>query len=121
MADRPRSGKSKIVVEPIAPNSSRPPNNWAGRWSAFPDFLTHKWPRGILYVLAGREVRLEDYESTLSPALVGLYERDGYCWVVTGSTEEGRALVDPRAVPQAIAYYAALATQAGACSCLALC
>jgi len=101
--------KARIVVEPIAPNSSRPPNNWAGRWSAFPDFLTHRGPRGILYVLAGKEVKLENYERTLSPALVGLYERDGYCWVLTGSTQEGRALADPRAVPRALAYYAALA------------
>jgi hypothetical protein len=102
---------ARMVVEPIVPNSSRPPNNFVGRWSAFPDFLTHRGPRGILYVLAGREVTLENYERTLSPALVSLYERDDYCWVVTGSTEEGRALVDPSAVPQAIAYYAALARQ----------
>ena len=102
---------AKIVVEPIAPNSSRAPNNWAGRWAAFPDFLTHLGPRGILYVLAGREVGLEDYERTLQPALVGLYARDGYCWVVTGSIQEGRALADPRAVPEAIAYYATLAAQ----------
>ncbi len=102
---------TRIVVEPIVPNSSRPPNNFVGRWSAFPDFLTHRGPRGILYVLAGREVTLENYERTLSPAVVSLYERDDYCWVVTGSTEEGRALVDPSAVPRAIAYYAALARQ----------
>ena len=100
---------ARIVVEPIAPNSSRPPNDWAGRWSAFPDFLTHRGPHGVLYVLAGRVVRLENYERTLSPALVGLYERDGYCWVVTGSTQQGRALADPHAVPGALAYYATLA------------
>ena len=103
--------KAKIVVEPIAPNSSRAPNNWAGRWSAFPDFLTHVGPRRILYVLAGRKVKLEDYERTLQPALVGLYERDGYCWVVTGSIAEGRAVADPHAVPKALAYYATLAAQ----------
>ncbi len=102
---------ARVVVEPIVPNSSRPPNNYVGRWDAFPDFLTHRGPRGILYVLAGREVSLENYERTLSPALVSLYERDDYCWVMTGSTEEGRALVDPSAVPRAVAYYAALATQ----------
>ena len=62
-------------------------------------------------MLAGREVSLENYERTLSPALVSLYERDDYCWVVTGSTEQGRALVDPSAVPRAVAYYAALARQ----------
>ncbi len=102
---------AKIVVEPIAPNSSHPPDDFLAPWVALPDLLTHRGPRGILYVLAGREVKLENYERTLSPALVGLYERDGYCWVVTGSTEQGRAEVDPAAVPRAIAYYAALARQ----------
>jgi hypothetical protein len=45
---------------------------------------------------------------TLSPALLGYYERNGYCWVISGSTQSGRALADPRAVPHAIAYYRAL-------------
>jgi hypothetical protein len=54
-------------------------------------------------------VGLEDYETTLHPALVGFYEREGYCWVITGSTESGRAFADRRAVPAAIAYYRALA------------
>ena len=102
---------ARIVVEPIVPSSSHPPDNWAARWAPFPVLLTHRGKRGVLYVLAGEEVRLEDYERTLSPALVSLYERDGYCWVVTGSTEQGRAVTDPRAVPQALAYYAALAKQ----------
>ena len=102
---------AKIVVEPIAPNSSRAPNNWAAPWTAFPDFLTHRGPHHVLYVFAGRKVTLENYERTLSAALVRLYQRDGYCYVVTGSTEEGRALADPTAVPNAIAYYAALAKQ----------
>jgi hypothetical protein len=42
------------------------------------------------------------------------YENDspGYCWVVTGYTQEGRAFADPKAVPLAIAYYNALAREA---------
>jgi len=100
---------ARLVIEPIVPKAARAPDNWTAPWTAFVDLLTHRGPRGILYVLAGREVKLEDYERTLSPALVSLYERDGYCWVVTGSTEEGRALADPKAVPQAVAYYRALA------------
>ena len=48
---------------------------------------------------------------TLSPALIGFYERNGYCWVVSGSTQSGRAFADPRAVPLAIAYYRALARE----------
>ena len=41
---------TRIVVEPIAPNSRRPPYNWAARWSAFPDFLTHRGRHGRLAV-----------------------------------------------------------------------
>jgi hypothetical protein len=54
-------------------------------------------------------VRAEDYERTLRPSLVGSYERGGYCWVVVGSTQYGRALVDAEEVPHAIAYYRLLA------------
>ena len=97
---RPRT---RIVVEPIAPA------HWGGRFDGFPGLLTHRRRNGTLRIWAGRPVSLEDYERTLSPALIGLYERGGFCVVVTGSTEEGRALVDPAAVPAAIAYYRALA------------
>ncbi|MCW3057967.1 MAG: glycosyltransferase family 39 protein, partial [Solirubrobacterales bacterium] len=34
-----------------------------------------------------------------------------YCWVLSGSTQSGRAFADPAAVPLAIAYYRALAQQ----------
>jgi hypothetical protein len=54
------------------------------------------------------EVGLEDYETTLYPALIDFYEREGFCWVISASTESGRAYADPRAVPHAIAYYRAL-------------
>ena len=46
---------------------------------------------------------------TLSPALIDFYEREGYCWVISGSTESGRAYADPQVVPRAIAYYRELA------------
>ncbi len=55
------------------------------------------------------QLSLEDYERTLRPALIDYYEQEGYCWVISGSTESGRAFADPGAVPQAIAYYKALA------------
>ncbi len=103
---------TRLVIEPIVPKAARPPDDWTAPWSAFTDLVTHRGRHGILYVLAGRQVRLEDYERTLSPALVRLYQRDGYCWVVTGSTEEGRAIVDPRTVPKAVAYYRTLAKSA---------
>ena len=36
------------------------------------------------------------------------YASRGYCTVLTGSTQFGRALAEPVAVPQALRYYAAL-------------
>ena len=46
-----------------------------------------------------------NYERTLDPTLVGIYERSGYCWVVTVSDQFGAAEADARRVPAAIAYY----------------
>jgi hypothetical protein len=54
-------------------------------------------------------VTVEQYERSLYPALVSSYVARGYCWVVTGSLQAGRAFVQPSAVPGAVAYYAALA------------
>jgi hypothetical protein len=53
-------------------------------------------------------VKLEDYERTLFPDLVRQYVRRGYCTVLTGSTQFGRALAEPEEVPRALAYYDAL-------------
>jgi hypothetical protein len=50
-------------------------------------------------------VKLEDYERTTRPELVGAYARGGYCWVVTGSTQYGRAYAEPAEVPDALRYY----------------
>jgi hypothetical protein len=40
--------------------------------------------------------------------LIGSYARGGYCWVVIGSTQYGRAFAEPREVPKAIRYYRSL-------------
>ena len=48
-------------------------------------------------------VKLEDYERTTRPELIASYERGGFCWVVTGSTQFGRAYADPDEVPHALA------------------
>lgn len=50
-------------------------------------------------------VKPEDYVRLLRPPLIGTYQRGGYCWVMIGSTQYGRALAVPADVPQAIAYY----------------
>ena len=36
-------------------------------------------------------VNIEDFEKVLRPELVSTFEQQGYCWVVVGSTQRGRA------------------------------
>lgn len=55
-----------------------------------------------------RIVGAEGYERSLWPGLLAAYRRAGACWVVTGSTQQGRAAAQPARVPGAVAYYRAL-------------
>jgi hypothetical protein len=57
-------------------------------------------------------VSVDQYERTLRPGLLDEYVSQGYCWLVIGSSQAGRALSEPRDAPRAVAYYAALATHA---------
>jgi len=109
-----------IVVEPVAPDEWAreviPGTSTAGnpyRWPKYASLFSRISAGGALEPVSAspRKVGIEDYVRTLSPALIGYYERNGYCWVVSGTTQSGRAFADPKAVPQAIAYYAALAKQ----------
>jgi hypothetical protein len=59
-----------------------------------------------------RVVKLEDYERTTRPVDLDRYRRAGFCWVVTGSTQYGRAFAEPGDVPQAIRYYDRLRREA---------
>jgi hypothetical protein len=105
---------SLIVVEPVAPDA------WAAgtpggaacpgkRWCKYPSEFSRIAADGSLLPGRARFVGIENYERTLSPALIGYYVSHGFCWVVSGSTQSGRAYADPAAVPGAIAYYRALA------------
>jgi 4-amino-4-deoxy-L-arabinose transferase-like glycosyltransferase len=104
-----------IVVEPVAPDGwaresgLRARRRLGYRWVKYPSLVSRISPAGSLRPGVGRVVGIEEYERTLSPALIGFYESHGYCWVISGSTESGRAFADPKAVPLAIAYYRALA------------
>ena len=106
---------TQIVVEPLAPDawaresgSVSPRIRKGYRWVKYPSLLSRISPDGALQPNAERPVGIEDYERTLSPALIGFYERHGYCWVMSTSAESGRAFVNPRALPDAVAYYRAL-------------
>jgi len=107
---------SRVVVEPVVPNAwvTDIPSGAGGepRWVKYPSLLSVLDPARGTPEPEGRRVRPEDYERTLGPALVAYYAQHGYCWIISGSTQSGRAYADPGAVPQAIAYYRALAAQA---------
>lgn len=111
---------ARVVVEPVVPDAwvqdvGHPVLSGASggdRWSKYHALRAVIGPGGALAPQRSYVVSIEDYERTLSPALIGWYERQGYCWVLSGSTQSGRAFADPRAVPNAIAYYRALRRQA---------
>jgi hypothetical protein len=108
---------SRVVVEPVVPNAwvtdiGQATAGGAGpRWLKYPSLRAALNPTSGAREPEGRKVRPEDYVRTLSPALITYYEQRGFCWVVSGFTQSARAFADPRAVPQAIAYYRALARQ----------
>jgi hypothetical protein len=118
LANIPRG--ANVVVEPVSPDqwAREPPGRPAGcatagpvanyRWCKWPSLFTYIDSSGALDVAGHHEVGIENYVRTLSPALLGYYRLRGFCWVVSASTETGRAFADPRAVPQAVAYYEAL-------------
>ncbi len=105
--------RTKIVVEPIVPDG------WASD-IGHPSLATANGYRWVKYSASrslidpdtgqalpppGIVVNIEDYERILRPSLVDDYEQGGYCWVVTGSTQRGRAEVEPDMVPGAVEYY----------------
>jgi 4-amino-4-deoxy-L-arabinose transferase-like glycosyltransferase len=105
-----------IVLEPVVLDSwiEEGDGSRARRWAKYPALTSVIAADGTLVPQAHHTVALEDYETTLAPALIGWYESNGYCWVVSGSTESGRALGDPAAAPLAVAYYRALAAESQA-------
>lgn len=111
--------RTKIVVEPVAPDAwasdiGRPSPLTANgaRWVKFPTSRSNIANDGSYIPGDGRIVNVEDYTRTLFPQLIDTYEKAGYCYVVSGSTQRGRAENEPDVVPQAIAYYRELERRA---------
>ncbi len=107
---------AKIVAEPVeleewarevGPGTSTAHNPY--RWHLYPSLNPRIAPNGTILSAYLPPVGLESYEVTLHPALINFYEHERFCWVITGSTESGRAFADRKAVPGAIAYYRKLA------------
>jgi hypothetical protein len=107
-----------IVLEPVVPNAWLKdiggPEGGPGagvRWLNYPSLRLALNPATGKPEPPHRVVLLENYERTLGPALIPYYESQGYCIVVSGVTQSGRALTNPAALPHAVAYYHALAAQ----------
>jgi Dolichyl-phosphate-mannose-protein mannosyltransferase len=108
---------ARVVIEPLVPN------NWASdigaslsaapdgdRWWRFPTSLTDVDAHGnLLPAGAHRVVVIDQYVRTLRPQLLDEYISKGFCWLVEGSLQAGRAFAAPSAAPLAVQYYAALA------------
>ena len=109
---------SQIVLEPVVPDAwvtdpghALTSTKTGARWVKYHSLVSVVDAGGSLDLAHPRAVNIEDYERTLSPALIPYYEQLGYCWVITGFDQAGRAAADPAAVPNAVAYYAALARE----------
>lgn len=103
---------TRVVVEPMVPDAwasdighpYRGTKNGA-RWAKFATSRSNIANDGSIIPGPGRIVNVEDYERTLFPGLIDRYVAEGYCWVVTGSTQRGRAEAQPAQVPNALRYY----------------
>ena len=111
---------ARVVIEPLVPDTwasdvggALPATPTGERWSRWPTWLTTLDARGR-QLPAGqhRYVLVDQYERYLYPGLLDRYVADGYCWVVIGSLQAGRAFAAPKAAPSAVAYYALLAERA---------
>lgn len=110
---------TRVVVEPLVPDEwaqdvGHPTLSTADgdRWIKWRSLVSVIDADGALDPGNPHVVSIENYERTLSPALIPWYERNGYCLIVSGYAESGRAFADPQQVPHAVAYYRALARQA---------
>jgi hypothetical protein len=98
--------KTKIVVEPVVPDAwasdighPYPGTSNGARWIKFPTSRSNIANDGSILPGEGRVVNIEDFERTLFPGLVDRYEKEGWCYVVSGSTQRGRAEVVFHASP----------------------
>jgi hypothetical protein len=111
---------SKVVIEPdVADNwatdigSSLSWTPTGDRWQRFPTWMTDVDQNGNPLPPGERRfVVVDQYERTLRPALLDEYVSEGYCWVMIGSQQAGRAFAQPQLAPAAVAYYSELASRA---------
>jgi hypothetical protein len=110
---------AKVVIEPEVPDSwatdiGTSLNTPTGeRWYRYPTWLTDMDANGnLLPDGQQRYVPVDQYERTLRPELLDEYVNNGFCWIVVGSLQAGRAFAQPGLAPAAIAYYEQMAKRA---------
>jgi 4-amino-4-deoxy-L-arabinose transferase-like glycosyltransferase len=110
---------TKVAFEPIAPTEwygvtpgGGPKANPARQWERFNRTQAIIAELGKAFRGARLPANFQNYERTLSPALIDVYRREHVCWVVTGSSQYGRARVESYRAPEALKYYKALRKQA---------
>jgi len=110
---------TKVVFEPIAPTEwygvtpgGGPKADPAQQWRRYNRSQADIQELAKRYRGALRPANFQNYERTLTPAIIDIYRREGYCYVVSGSMQYGRALAEPARAPQALKYYKALEQQA---------
>jgi hypothetical protein len=86
----------KIAFDLLGPP---PYYNVNGALKGDPAFTIRPLPRGS---------EVEKFAQNLSPEVLDSFEAEGYCYVVSGSTQKGRVTKDPSKAPGAAAYYKAL-------------
>jgi hypothetical protein len=111
---------ARVVIEPLVPDSwatdigrSLSATPTGERWWRYPTWLTdvdpslRPLPKGQI-----RYVVVDQYERVLRPQLLNEYVKGGFCWIVLGSLQAGRAFAQPQDAPEAVAYYYQLADRA---------
>jgi 4-amino-4-deoxy-L-arabinose transferase-like glycosyltransferase len=111
---------SKVVIEPVVSDNwatdvgtALPWTKTGERWYRYATWLSRFDSSGNLLPNGERRyVVIDQYERALQPALLEQYVQQGWCWLVIGSLQAGRAFAAPGAAPRAVEYYARLATRA---------
>lgn len=109
---------SGVVIESMSPGSWMPTLDGRSSWTSL-----NRWSRYQTIPAVQRRDRrrhpqlrisagFSSWVRILYPELLDEFERYGYCWVVTGSYQAGRAARTPGLVPAAGRYYRELARRA---------
>ncbi len=106
---------TRIVVEPVVPDpwamdigDPSPVTANGYRWTKDPvsrSYVDPETGERLDPAGPGVVVNIEDYARVARPELIDRWERTGACIVVVGSTQRGRAEVEPDKVPDALRFY----------------